>query len=146
MLPSTMMRTSCICCSQRMLAGSFKLLKMANETQDEEMQRKSSPIIMNKVFQEVSEKQLKKKKQNQHKPKSTKKTPNTKQKVPKPFHFRTYLFFSAVVGTPYESSFCRILCFQPLAVPDHSVFVSFPLLVFSQRANMKVRSGLRPYV
>lgn len=37
---------------------------------------------MNKVFQEVSEKQLKKKKQNQHKPKSTKKNPKHQTKSP----------------------------------------------------------------
>lgn len=65
---------------------------------------------MNKIFQEVSEKQLKKK-PNQHKPKNTKKTLNIKQKVPNPSHFRTYLFFSAVARAPFESSFCRILCF-----------------------------------
>lgn len=45
------------------LGLSNQLLKLAYETQDEEMQRKRSPILMNKVFHRVSEKQLKKRKQ-----------------------------------------------------------------------------------
>lgn len=111
------------------------------------MQRKRSPIIMNKIFQGVSEKQLKKKKKTKQNKKTTKKYPNTKQKGPKLSQFKKYAFCSAVARTPHERCLCRILCFQPLAVPDHSVFVSLPfLLVFSLRANMKVISGLSPFV
>lgn len=46
---------------------------MTHEAQDEEMQRKSSPIIMSKIFQEVSEKQIKKKNQTNTNQKTLKK-------------------------------------------------------------------------
>lgn len=93
-----------------MLAGSFKLLKVAHETQDEEMQRKSSPIIMNKVFQEVSEKQPKKKKnQTNTNQKALKKpqTPNKKSPNP-PTLEHTYfsvLWLEHHMRVPFAESF-----------------------------------------
>lgn len=57
---------------------------MTHEAQDEEMQRKSSPIIMNKIFQEVSEKQIKKKNQTNTNQKTLKKLRTSNKKSPVP--------------------------------------------------------------